>query len=58
MDPVYLMFSALLLLCAGFCFWSALQEYGDRMRWLTPAYTVLGSVEVIGAVALVAWKMV
>jgi hypothetical protein len=50
-----LMFSGLLLGCAWFCFASALEEYGDRQRWLAAAYTILGAVSAIGSATFAVW---
>lgn len=57
MDPVCLMFAGLLLGSAWFCFASALEEYGDRQRWLAPAYAILGLTEVTGCISLVIWQL-
>lgn len=44
-----LIFVFLFLMLAAFSGWMALQEYGDRQRWLTPLYIVLAVVCVVGS---------
>lgn len=49
MDPILLMFSALLLLCAYACFWMVREEAGSGRALI---YAVLGFSEVVASIAI------